>query len=127
MATSRTRPPTPPAGSRTGLPKSSVSATVSIMLRIRRGERRIHKVVRPIDNLRRDRQTSQFTQRQAQDCFRITNSSKPRPSYLKMAGKRVSYTLDSTLESVNTMEQIADKFAIDSGFNEEERHKISLA
>jgi serine/threonine-protein kinase RsbW len=44
-----------------------------------------------------------------------------------MAGKRVSYTLDSTLESVNTMEQIADKFAVDSGFSEEDRHKISLA
>ena len=44
-----------------------------------------------------------------------------------MAGKRVSYTLDSTLESVNTVEQIAEKFAIDSGFNEEERQKISLA
>src|SRR5438132_8582143 len=44
-----------------------------------------------------------------------------------MAGKRVSYTLDSTLESVNTMEQIADKFAIDSGFDEDDRHKITLA
>jgi serine/threonine-protein kinase RsbW len=44
-----------------------------------------------------------------------------------MAGKRVSYTLDSTLESVNTVEQIAEKFAIDSGFDEEERQKISLA
>ena len=44
-----------------------------------------------------------------------------------MTGKRVSYTLDSTLESVNTVEQIADKFASDSGFPEEERNKISIA
>ena len=44
-----------------------------------------------------------------------------------MTGKRVSYTLDSTLESVNTVEQLVEKFAADSGFPEEERHKISIA
>jgi len=44
-----------------------------------------------------------------------------------MTGKPVSYTLESSLESVNTVEQIADKFAIDSGFDEEERHRIAMA
>ncbi len=44
-----------------------------------------------------------------------------------MTGKPVSYTLDSTLESVNTVEQIADKFAIETGFDEEERHRIAMA
>lgn len=44
-----------------------------------------------------------------------------------MTGKPVFYTLDSTLESVNTVEQIADKFAIDTGFDTEERHRIAMA
>ncbi len=44
-----------------------------------------------------------------------------------MTGKRVSYTLESTLESVNTVEQIVEKFAGEAGFPEEERHKISIA
>lgn len=44
-----------------------------------------------------------------------------------MTGKRVSYTLDSTLESVNTIEQIADKFALDAGFDEDNRHRIAMA
>jgi serine/threonine-protein kinase RsbW len=44
-----------------------------------------------------------------------------------MTGKPVSYTLDSSLESVNTVEQIADKFAVDSGFDEDERHRIAMA
>jgi|SRR4051812_27652191 serine/threonine-protein kinase RsbW len=44
-----------------------------------------------------------------------------------MTGKRVSYTLDSTLESVNTVEQLAEKFASDTGFVEEDRNKISIA
>ena len=44
-----------------------------------------------------------------------------------MAGKRISYTLDSTLESVNAVEQIADKFATEAGFQEEERHKIAMS
>ncbi|HZQ93194.1 MAG TPA: ATP-binding protein [Terriglobales bacterium] len=46
---------------------------------------------------------------------------------LKTTGKRVWYTLDSTLEAVNTVEQIAEKFATDAGFDEEELHKITMA
>ena len=44
-----------------------------------------------------------------------------------MTGKRVSYTLDSTLESVNTVEQFAEKAAADAGFPEDERGKIAIA
>ena len=44
-----------------------------------------------------------------------------------MTGKRVSYTLESSLESVNTVEQIADRLAKDAGFEDEERHKITMA
>jgi serine/threonine-protein kinase RsbW len=44
-----------------------------------------------------------------------------------MTGKRVSYTLDSTLESVNTAEQTAHRMADKAGFAEDERHRISMA
>ncbi len=40
---------------------------------------------------------------------------------------RVSYTLDSTLESVNHAEETALKFAMKSGFSEEEVQRISMA
>lgn len=46
---------------------------------------------------------------------------------MKIAGNRVSYTLDSTLESVNTVEETADKMAARAGFKEDERHRISMA
>jgi len=46
---------------------------------------------------------------------------------VKMTGKRVSYTLDSTLESVNTAEQTAHRMADKAGFAEDERHRISMA
>jgi len=44
-----------------------------------------------------------------------------------MASNRVSYTLDSTLESVNKAEQTADELAIKVGFDEDDRHRISMA
>ncbi len=44
-----------------------------------------------------------------------------------MAGNRVSYTLESTLDSVNTAEQAAEKMAAKAGFSEEEINKISMA
>ncbi len=44
-----------------------------------------------------------------------------------MAGNRVSYTLDSTLESVNTAEETAAQIAAKAGFDEETRHLISMA
>ena len=44
-----------------------------------------------------------------------------------MTLNRVSYTLDSTLESVNHAEETALKFAIKSGFPEEESQRISMA
>jgi len=44
-----------------------------------------------------------------------------------MTLNRVSYTLDSTLESVNHAEETALKFAIKSGFPDEEVQRISMA
>jgi len=42
-------------------------------------------------------------------------------------GKRVSYTMESTLDSVNRAEELANKVAGESGFDEDERHRIALA
>jgi serine/threonine-protein kinase RsbW len=44
-----------------------------------------------------------------------------------MAGNRVSYTLDSTLDSVNTAESTADQMASRAGFEDDDRHRISMA
>ena len=48
-------------------------------------------------------------------------------STFKMAGKRVAYTLDSTLESVNHAEQTASQVAAGAGFDEDEISRISMA
>jgi serine/threonine-protein kinase RsbW len=40
---------------------------------------------------------------------------------------RVSYTLDSTLESVDNAEQTATRIAVEAGFTEEEVMQISMA
>lgn len=44
-----------------------------------------------------------------------------------MTQHRLSLTLDSTLESVNTAEQAAGDFAAGSGFGEDDCHGISMA
>jgi len=44
-----------------------------------------------------------------------------------MTAQRVSYTLESTLDSVNMAEQAADHMAIRAGFDEDERHRIAMA
>lgn len=44
-----------------------------------------------------------------------------------MTGNRVSYTLDSTLDSVNTAEETAEQLAAKAGFSEDECQKISMA
>lgn len=46
---------------------------------------------------------------------------------LKTTGNRVSFTLDSTLESVNTAEEAAGQMAGKAGFADEERDRISMA
>jgi serine/threonine-protein kinase RsbW len=46
---------------------------------------------------------------------------------VKIAGNRVSYTLDSTLESVNTAESTAIQMAAKAGFSEEDSHRISMS
>jgi len=44
-----------------------------------------------------------------------------------MTQKRVSYTLDSTLETVDSAERAAGRIATEAGFDEEEVMRISMA
>lgn len=44
-----------------------------------------------------------------------------------MTAQRVSYTLDSTLETVNSAEETAGRLASEAGFEDEEVMKISMA
>ena len=44
-----------------------------------------------------------------------------------MSADRVSYTLDSTLETVNNAEETAGRMAAEAGFDDEEVMKISMA
>jgi serine/threonine-protein kinase RsbW len=44
-----------------------------------------------------------------------------------MTADRVSFTLDSTLETVNSAEETATRMATEAGFDEEEIMKISMA
>ena len=44
-----------------------------------------------------------------------------------MSADRVSYTLDSTLETVNSAEETASRMAAEAGFDDEEIMKISMA
>ena len=44
-----------------------------------------------------------------------------------MCAERVSYTLDSTLETVNNAEETAGRMAAEAGFDDEEVMKISMA
>jgi serine/threonine-protein kinase RsbW len=44
-----------------------------------------------------------------------------------MSLDRVSYTLDSTLETVNNAEETASRMAAEAGFDDEEIMKISMA
>jgi serine/threonine-protein kinase RsbW len=44
-----------------------------------------------------------------------------------MTAKQVSYTLDSTLETVNSAEERASRFAAESGFGEDEVMSIGMA
>jgi serine/threonine-protein kinase RsbW len=47
--------------------------------------------------------------------------------FAHMSADRVSYTLDSTLETVNNAEETASRMAADAGFDDEEIMKISMA
>jgi serine/threonine-protein kinase RsbW len=44
-----------------------------------------------------------------------------------MSNHRVSYTLESTLETVNSAEEAASRIAADAGFGDEDVMKISMA
>lgn len=46
---------------------------------------------------------------------------------IAMTEQRVSYTLDSTLETVDSAEQTASRIAAESGFGEDEIMQISMA
>ncbi len=47
--------------------------------------------------------------------------------FANMTEQRVSYTLDSTLETVDSAEQTASRLAADAGFDDEDVMKISMA
>jgi serine/threonine-protein kinase RsbW len=47
--------------------------------------------------------------------------------HFAMTELRVSYTLDSTLETVDSAEQAATRIAVESGFGEDEVMQISMA
>ncbi len=44
-----------------------------------------------------------------------------------MSGRRVSYTLDSTLETVNSAEETASRIAAEAGFGDEDITRIAMA
>ncbi len=44
-----------------------------------------------------------------------------------MTANRVTYTLDSTLDSVNKAEETAEKMAVETGFDEDESQRIAMA
>jgi serine/threonine-protein kinase RsbW len=44
-----------------------------------------------------------------------------------MMANRVAYTLDSTLDSVNKVEQTAEQLAVKVGFSEDDLHKITMS
>src|SRR4029077_6342525 len=47
--------------------------------------------------------------------------------FVNTTAKKVSYTLASTVETVDRAEQMAEQWATELGFEEEERGKISMA
>jgi len=55
--------------------------------------------------------------------FDVANSLKP----LFMRGDRLSYRLDSTLETVDNAEQTASRVASETGFDEDEVMQIAMA
>jgi serine/threonine-protein kinase RsbW len=46
---------------------------------------------------------------------------------METMGNRVAYTLDSTLDSVNKVEQTAEQLAMKVGFPEDDLHKITMS
>ncbi len=55
------------------------------------------------------------------------NSGQQFRTYSQMTPQRVSYTLESSLDSVNKAEEEATKIATRSGFDEDEVGRISMA
>lgn len=58
-----------------------------------------------------------------------TNATGPQANrrIRAMTELRVSYTLESTLETVDSAEQTASRMAVDAGFDEEEVMRIAMA
>jgi len=56
----------------------------------------------------------------------ISGLSQPQ-RLLTMSAHRVSYTLDSTLDTVNSAEEVASQIATEAGFGDEEVLKIAMA
>jgi len=58
---------------------------------------------------------------------RVAHASSTARKTTFMNGQKVSYTMDSTLESVDSAEQAASRIATELGFAEEEIMQISMA
>lgn len=56
-----------------------------------------------------------------------SGSTKLYPKIFAMTEQRVSYTLDSTLETVDSAEQAASRIASEAGFDDDEVMRIAMA
>jgi serine/threonine-protein kinase RsbW len=56
-----------------------------------------------------------------------TFGPKAGANTLKMTEKRVSFTLESTLDSVNMAEEKTEQLAAELGFSEEDCHRLAMA
>ena len=57
----------------------------------------------------------------------VSGSTKLYPKIFAMTEQRVSYTLDSTLETVDSAEQAANRIASELGFDDDEVMRIAMA
>ena len=58
---------------------------------------------------------------------KVLGSAGVSPNIFTMTEQRVSYTLDSTLETVDSAEQAATRIAAETGFDDDEVMQIAMA
>ncbi len=88
-----------------------------------------------LTKVRADRQTVAFLihcgRRRSVAVVGAGPGRKPRSqaegNHLKMTDKRVSFTLESTLDSVNLAEEKTEKVAAEMGFSEEDCHRLAMS
>ncbi|MCU1311039.1 MAG: Serine-protein kinase RsbW [Candidatus Angelobacter sp.] len=84
-----------------------------------------------VDNSAHDRHTKLFplTKLSCQELSKqaLRQETQTEPPYMVTMANRVAYTLDSTLDSVNKVEQTAEQLAVKVGFSEDDLHKITMS